>query len=118
MQESLELENQQKLLVLELALKLADINEVSDEVGEQHNEGQLYVGDDGPKNISFKNDKVVWRRSVGDVFIMVDPNGPRNFWPKGIVTNIHPTKDKEIRIVGVTNSSGTIFRRPISRFTV
>ncbi|XP_074031706.1 uncharacterized protein [Leptinotarsa decemlineata] len=56
--------------------------------------------------------------SVGDVVLMVDPNGPRNIWQRGIINEVYPAKDGKIRIVDVKNSSGTIFRRPVSRLIV
>ncbi|XP_074028856.1 uncharacterized protein [Leptinotarsa decemlineata] len=56
--------------------------------------------------------------SVGDVVLMVDPNGPRNIWQRGIIKEVHPAKDGKIRIVDMKNSSGTIFRRSVSRLIV
>ncbi|XP_074040766.1 uncharacterized protein [Leptinotarsa decemlineata] len=56
--------------------------------------------------------------SVGDVVLMVDPNGPRNIWQRGIINEVYSAKDGKIRIVDMKNSSGTIFRRPVSRLIV
>lgn len=60
------------------------------------------------------------KRSIqrGDVVIMVDPNGYRNNWQRGIVVRLYPAKDGVIRIVDVKNSSGAIFRRPVSKLIV
>lgn len=55
---------------------------------------------------------------VGDVVIMVDPDGPRNLWQKAIVVNVYPAKDGRIRIVDVRNSNHTIYRRHVSRLIV
>ncbi|KAG5883727.1 hypothetical protein JTB14_024228 [Gonioctena quinquepunctata] len=55
---------------------------------------------------------------VGDVVIMVDPDGPRNLWQKAVVINIRPAKDGKTRIVDVRNFNHTVYRRNISKLIV
>lgn len=55
---------------------------------------------------------------VNDIVIIVDPNGPRNTWPKGRVTEVYPAKDGKIRIVDVTLANGIVLRRSVSRLCI
>jgi len=52
--------------------------------------------------------------SVGSIVIIVDPQLPRNCWPKGKVTETFPGADGEIRVVEVKTSFGS-FRRPVTK---
>lgn len=51
---------------------------------------------------------------VGDVVIIVDPNLPRNNWPKGIVKTICISKDGNVRSASVLTNSG-ILNRPVAK---
>ncbi|KAJ0171072.1 hypothetical protein K1T71_013271 [Dendrolimus kikuchii] len=52
---------------------------------------------------------------VGDLVIICDPNLPRNTWPRGRVTAVHPGRDGEVRVLDVTTASGRVLRRPTKR---
>ena len=52
--------------------------------------------------------------AAGDVVIVVNPNGPRNLWPKGIVLKTFPSRDGRVRIVDVKTSTG-VYRRPVTK---
>lgn len=54
---------------------------------------------------------------LGDVVIIVDASLPRNVWPRGVVTAVHPGPDGETRNVEVRTKGG-VFRRPTSRLAV
>ncbi|KAL0842122.1 hypothetical protein ABMA28_014300 [Loxostege sticticalis] len=47
---------------------------------------------------------------VGDVVLIVDPNSPRNVWPKGLVQAVHSGKDGRIRVVDVMTKTGLLQR--------
>ncbi|XP_063530781.1 uncharacterized protein LOC134741814 [Cydia strobilella] len=51
---------------------------------------------------------------VGDLVLVVDPNSPRNMWPKGLVTQVFAGKDGRIRLVEVKTRTGT-WRRSAAR---
>lgn len=51
---------------------------------------------------------------VGDLVLIVDPNGPRNLWQKGLVVRVYPGKDGRIRVVDVKTKTGTL-RRSVAR---
>lgn len=51
---------------------------------------------------------------VGDLVLVVDPNSPRNSWPKGLITEVFPGKDGRIRLVEVKVGSRT-WRRSAAR---
>ncbi|XP_023937546.1 uncharacterized protein LOC112045551 [Bicyclus anynana] len=53
----------------------------------------------------------------GDLVVIVDPNLPRNFWPRGIIEEIHPGPDGEVRSATVRTSSG-VFHRPTRKLAV
>ncbi|KAJ0177241.1 hypothetical protein K1T71_001416 [Dendrolimus kikuchii] len=55
---------------------------------------------------------------VGDLVIICDPNLPRNTWPRGRVTAVHPGRDGEVRVLDVTTASGRVLRRPTKRVVV
>ncbi len=68
--------------------------------------------------------RVKWQQpsepmKVGDLVFLVDENLPRNCWMRGVVSQIFPGKDGEVRQVEVTtrwNSAGkkeNKFRRPV-----
>lgn len=54
----------------------------------------------------------------GDVVLLNDPDRPRNIWPKGIVTEVYPAKDKRIRVVDVRTTNGSTLRRPVARLCI
>ncbi|XP_063536183.1 uncharacterized protein LOC134745966 [Cydia strobilella] len=51
---------------------------------------------------------------VGDLVLVVDPNSPRNMWPKGLITQVFPGGDGRIRLVEVKTATGT-YRRSAAR---
>lgn len=54
---------------------------------------------------------------VGAVIIMVDDKFPRSCWMKGIVTQVFPGNDDQVRVVEIRTSNG-IFKRPVSKVIV
>ena len=54
---------------------------------------------------------------VGDFVVIVDPNLPRNIWPKGRVERTYPGIDGVVRVVDVKTKSG-VMRRPAKRLAV
>lgn len=54
---------------------------------------------------------------VGDLVVIVDPNLPRNVWPKGRVERAYPGADGIVRVVDVRTKSG-VMRRPVKRLAV
>lgn len=54
---------------------------------------------------------------VDDVVIIVDPNLPRNCWPKGRVVATRASKDGEIRSATVRTSGG-LYERPVVKLAV
>ncbi|OXA41945.1 Gag-Pro-Pol polyprotein [Folsomia candida] len=55
---------------------------------------------------------------IGDVVIEVNPNFPRNSWPKGRVVELFPGKDQVVRVVSVKLSNGHIFRHPVAKLCI
>lgn len=53
----------------------------------------------------------------GDLVIVVDHTLPRNVWPRGVVTAVHPGPDGGVRNVEIRTKGG-VFRRPTSRLAV
>ncbi|KAL0895330.1 hypothetical protein ABMA27_011472 [Loxostege sticticalis] len=53
----------------------------------------------------------------GDLVIVADHTLPRNVWPRGVVTQVHPGPDGGVRNVEVRTKGG-VFRRPASRLAV
>ncbi|KOB68174.1 Uncharacterized protein OBRU01_10835 [Operophtera brumata] len=47
---------------------------------------------------------------IGDLVYIVDPKGPRNKWPKGLVQEVCPGKDKRVRMVKVKTATGVLTR--------
>lgn len=47
---------------------------------------------------------------VGDLVYLIDPNGPRNKWPKGLIQEVCPGKDKRVRMVKVKTMNGVLTR--------
>jgi len=63
-----------------------------------------------------------WHKSskpveVGDVVLIVDLNAPRGSWPKGIVREVFPGKDGQVRVVEVQTAKG-ILKRPVVKVAV
>lgn len=54
---------------------------------------------------------------TGDCVLIVDPNSPRNVWPRGVVLRTYPGKDKRVRLVDVQTKSG-VLRRSAARVAV
>lgn len=54
---------------------------------------------------------------LGDLVIVADPTLPRNTWPRGVVTSVHPGPDGVVRNTEVKTKGG-IFRRPASKLVV
>lgn len=54
----------------------------------------------------------------GDIVLIVDPNGPRNVWPKGKIMQLYPAKDGKIRIVDVQLANGNVLRRPVAKICI
>ncbi|XP_063377497.1 uncharacterized protein LOC134664680 [Cydia fagiglandana] len=52
--------------------------------------------------------------SVGDLVLVVDPDSPRNVWPRGLIKNVLPGKDGRIRVVDVSTATG-VLRRSVAR---
>lgn len=54
---------------------------------------------------------------IGAVIIMIDDKFPRSCWMKGIVTQVFPGKDGQVRVVDIRTING-IFKRPVSKIIV
>lgn len=55
--------------------------------------------------------------AVDDYVLIVDPNAPRNTWPRGIVTRVFPGPDGGIRSADVRTKGG-VLRRPVSKLAI
>lgn len=51
---------------------------------------------------------------IGELVYLADDNQPRGHWPRGIITNVFPGKDGQIRVVDVTTNKNT-YRRPLTK---
>lgn len=51
----------------------------------------------------------------GDLVLIVDPDSPRNVWPRGIVKTVFPGRDGRVRVVEVATRGG-VLRRSAARF--
>ncbi|XP_063622782.1 uncharacterized protein LOC134794883 [Cydia splendana] len=51
---------------------------------------------------------------VGDLVLVVDPDSPRNVWPRGLIKSILPGKDGRIRVVDISTATG-VLRRSVAR---
>ena len=51
----------------------------------------------------------------GDIVVVVDPEGPRNIWPKGRIIHVYPGKDGRVRTADVKLSNGSVLRRPATK---
>jgi hypothetical protein len=63
--------------------------------------------------------RVKWNQEVrplqvGDLVLIVDPDGPRNVWPRGVIQETFPGKDGRVRVVTVRTKSGTL-KRSVTR---
>ncbi|CAG9093367.1 unnamed protein product [Plutella xylostella] len=47
---------------------------------------------------------------VGDLVYLVDPDGPRNLWPKGLINEVCPGRDGRTRMVKIRTKSGVLTR--------
>ncbi|XP_047991945.1 uncharacterized protein LOC125230728 [Leguminivora glycinivorella] len=52
--------------------------------------------------------------SVGDLVLVVDPDSPRNVWPRGLIKSVLSRKDGRIRVVDVSTATG-VLRRSVAR---
>lgn len=55
--------------------------------------------------------------SVGDIVVIVDPQLPRNCWPKGKVIGVTTGKDGQIRSATVRTTNG-VYERPVAKLGV
>lgn len=53
----------------------------------------------------------------GDVVFIVDPNGPRNCWPRGRVISVNKSSDGQVRSAKVKTCAG-IYERPVTKLAV
>lgn len=54
---------------------------------------------------------------VGDIVYIVDEHLKRNSWPKGIIQEVYPGKDNQVRSASV-RTAYNIYRRPVSKLAV
>ncbi|XP_065083544.1 uncharacterized protein LOC135705687 [Ochlerotatus camptorhynchus] len=54
---------------------------------------------------------------IGDVVVIVDPNHPRNCWPKGRVIATRPGRDGEVRSATIRTATG-VYERPVVKLAV
>ncbi|XP_073948707.1 uncharacterized protein [Choristoneura fumiferana] len=54
---------------------------------------------------------------IGDLVLIVDPDSPRNTWPRGIIISTYPGKDGQVRVVLVKTKSG-LLKRSVSRIAL
>jgi hypothetical protein len=54
---------------------------------------------------------------IGDLVIIIDESAPRNVWERGIVEEVHPGPDKNIRSATIRTST-TIRKRPVSKLAI
>ncbi|XP_063548089.1 uncharacterized protein LOC134755462 [Cydia strobilella] len=47
---------------------------------------------------------------VGDLVLIVDPDGPRNVWPRGLVQEVIPGRDGRVRMVRIKTRTGILTR--------
>ncbi|XP_063829328.1 uncharacterized protein LOC135078710 [Ostrinia nubilalis] len=47
---------------------------------------------------------------VGDLVLIVETNGPRNIWPKGLIEEVCPGRDGRVRVVKIRTVSGVLTR--------
>ncbi|XP_063547169.1 uncharacterized protein LOC134754760 [Cydia strobilella] len=52
--------------------------------------------------------------SLGDLVLVVDPDSPRNVWPRGLIKSVLPGKDGRIRVVDISTATG-VLRRSVAR---
>ena len=79
---------------------------------------QRWVREYGPKLIRrSKWHSKIQPPSVGDIVVIVDDTQPRNRWPKGVITEIFPAKDGQVRSVLVKTSTST-YVRPVAKIAV
>jgi hypothetical protein len=54
---------------------------------------------------------------IGDLVIIIDESAPKNVWERGIVEEVHPGPDKNIRSATIRTST-TIRKRPVSKLAI
>ena len=54
---------------------------------------------------------------VGDVVIVKDDNASRNVWKLGVVTEVHPSNDGDVRSVSI-RQNGSIYKRPVNKLVL
>ena len=55
--------------------------------------------------------------TVGDVVIVKDDNASRNVWKLGVVTEVHPSADGDVRSVSI-RQNGSIYQRPVNKLVL
>ena len=55
---------------------------------------------------------------LNDVVLVVDESLKRNVWPKGLVVELHPDKNGQVRSVKIRTSLGTFLDRPVAKLVV
>ena len=51
---------------------------------------------------------------VGDIVLVIDPTLMRNTFPKGIVVEVHTSKDGQVRSARVKTAQG-FYKRPVTK---
>lgn len=67
-----------------------------------------------PRQKWFDEDKNL---KPGDLVIIIDPNLPRNTWPKGVIETVYPGRDGRIRTARVKTKTGLLIR-PATRLAL
>ena len=62
-----------------------------------------------------KNQSEEINLKVDDLVMLTDDDMPPTLWPIVMVKEIHPGKDKKVRVATVRTSNGKVFVRPISK---
>lgn len=47
---------------------------------------------------------------IGDIVLVLDDKVPRNEWRKGVVRNVFPSKDGQIRMAEIQTANGLLMR--------
>ncbi|XP_058827066.1 uncharacterized protein LOC131687047 [Topomyia yanbarensis] len=55
---------------------------------------------------------------VGDIVVIVDPDHPRNCWPKGRIISVNRGKDGKVRSAAVQTAIRGVYERPVVKLAV